>query len=97
MVNICVFYFEAKIKKYSLGTSVLQEVDVIQESLNRFKSLGDAFSEGKLSISNIVEFCRQLDEIVERYHRGESILMTDLMDILEQRGKLDRQTLENLL
>ena len=78
------FYFEAKIKKYTLGTSVLQKVDVIQESLNRFKSLGDAFSEGKLSISNIVEFCRQLDEIVERYHRGESILMTDLMDILEQ-------------
>lgn len=91
------FYFEAKIKKYSLGSSVLQEIDVIQESLSRFKSLGDAFSEGKLSISNIVEFCRQLDEIIERYHKGESVLMMDLMDIFEQRGRLDRQTLENLL
>jgi hypothetical protein len=91
------FYFEAKIKKYSIGSSVLREIDVIEESLNRFRSLGDAFSEGKLSISNIVEFCRQLDEILEKYHKGESVLMMDLMDILEQRGRLDRKTLENFL
>ncbi len=91
------FYFDAKLKKYSLGTAVLQEIDVIEESLSRFKSLGDAFLEGKLSISNIVEFCRQLDEILNRYHKGESILMGDLLDLLEQRGKLNRTALENLL
>jgi hypothetical protein len=90
-------FFESKIQKYSIASSVLEKIDVIDESVKRFTSLGDAFQEGKLSISNIVEFCRQLDEIVHRYHSGESVLMTDLMDILEQRGRLDRKTLEDLI
>ncbi len=90
-------FFESKIQKYSIASSVLEKIDVIDESVKRFTSLGNAFQEGKLSISNIVEFCRQLDEIVHRYHSGESVLMTDLMDILEQRGRLDRKTLEDLI
>lgn len=91
------FYFEANLKRYSKGLNVLKEIDVIDESVKTFEQLGNAFSEGKISISNIVEFCRQLDEILHRYHFGESVLMKDLIEILEQRGILNKETLENLI
>jgi hypothetical protein len=91
------YFFETKLKKYERGLSVLNEIQVIDESLKRFKSLSNSFGEGKITITNIVEFCRQLEEILKRYHAGEAILMNDLLDILEQRGKLDKLTLEHLL
>ena len=76
---------------------MLNEIEVIDASLKRFKNVSQAYIEGKLSISNIVEFCRQLDEIQHRYHQGESVLMTTLMELYQQRGKLDHKMLENLL
>jgi hypothetical protein len=83
-----------KIEKYESGLSVLKEIDVIEESLKRFESVQVWFQEGKISISNVVEYCRQLDEIMRNYHLGENMLMSDLMGIYELRGSI---TTENLL
>ena len=90
-------FFDFKMQEYKNSLVVLNEVEVIDASLKRFKNVSQAYIEGKLSISNIVEFCRQLDEIQHRYHQGESILMTTLMELYSQRGKLDHKMLENLL
>jgi hypothetical protein len=83
-----------RLEKYESGLSVLKEVDVIEQSLKRFDSVQVWFKEGKISIANIVEFCRQLDEITKNYHHGENMLMSDLLGIYELRGSI---TSENLL
>jgi hypothetical protein len=90
-------FFDFKMQEYKNSLVVLNEIEVIDASLKRFKNVSQAYIEGKLSISNIVEFCRQLDEIQHRYHQGESFLMTTLMELYQQRGKLDHKMLENLL
>lgn len=89
--------FDFKLMKYKTGLSLLNEVEVIDQSLTKFKNVNESFAEGKLSISNIVEFCRQLDEMMHKYHVGESILMNDLMEIYEQRGNVDAAVFEQLI
>jgi hypothetical protein len=91
------FLFENTLQKYINGLRVLKEIVVIDESVKTFEKLGNAFSEGKISISNIVDFCRQIDEILLRFHYGETILMKDLMNLYEQRGQLNKTTFEKLL
>lgn len=91
------FLFETTLQKYVNGLRVLKEIVVIDESVKTFEKLGNAFSDGKISISNIVDFCRQLDEILLRFHYGETILMKDLMSLYEQRGQLSRETFEKLI
>lgn len=89
--------FKMGLKKYQTSSSVLKEISVIEESLDKLKDISLSFTSGKLSISNFVEYCRQLDEIMHRYHVGEAILMNDLMDLFEQRGTLNQKTIEELL
>lgn len=91
------YLFEVNLKKYTNGLSVLEEVGEIDKSLAVMETLASSFAEGKISIPNIVEFCRQLDEMVLRYHFGESVLMRDLMDLYEQRGLLNKKSLEDLI
>ncbi len=91
------FLFESTLEKYVKGLRGLKEIVVIDQSVQTFEKLGNAFSEGKISISNIVDFCRQLDEILLRFHHGETLLMKDLMSLYEQRGLLNKATFEKLL
>jgi hypothetical protein len=91
------YLFESNLQKYVKGLRGLREIVVIDESVRTFEKLGNAFSDGRISISNIVDFCRQLDEILLRYHYGETLLMKDLMGIYEQRGLLHKETFEKLI
>jgi hypothetical protein len=91
------FIFETNLKKYKSGLAVLTQVGEIDRSLEVMEKLASSFSEGKVSIPNIVEFCRQLDDLVSRYHGGESALMRDLLDLYEQRGLLSKETLQEML
>jgi len=84
-------------EKYKSGLSVLREVEVIENSLSRFESVETWFKQGKISISNIVEFCRQLDEIMKNYHHGESLLMNDLLEIYELKGFITTENLTKLI
>jgi len=84
-------------EKYKSGLTVLKEVEVIENSLAKFESVESWFKQGKISISNIVEFCRQLDEITKNYHHGESLLMNDLLQIYELKGNIKTETLTRLL
>lgn len=85
------------LKKYRSSLSVLKEIEVIEESLKSFESVETWFKQGKISISNIVEFCRQLDEIMKNYHQGESTLMNELLQIYEIKGILDSDNLTKLI
>jgi hypothetical protein len=84
-------------EKYKSGLNVLKEVEVIENSLSKFESVESWFKQGKISISNIVEFCRQLDEITKNYHHGESLLMNDLLQIYELKGNIKTESLTKLL
>ncbi len=84
-------------EKYKSGLSVLREVELIENSLSRFESVETWFKQGKISISNIVEFCRQLDEIMKNYHHGESLLMNDLLEVYELKGIINTDTLTKLI
>jgi hypothetical protein len=50
-----------------------------------------------VEFSNIVEFCRQLDEIMKNYHHGESLLMNDLLEVYELKGIINTDTLTKLI
>lgn len=84
-------------QKYKSGLSVLREIEVIENSLSNFESVEAWFKQGKISISNIVEFCRQLDEIMKNYHHGESLLMNDLLEVYELRGIINSDSLTKLI
>jgi len=84
-------------EKYKSGLNVLREVEVIENSLSKFESVESWFRQGKISISNIVEFCRQLDEITKNYHHGESLLMNDLLQIYELKGNIKTESLTKLI
>lgn len=84
-------------EKYKSGLNVLREVELIENSLSRFESVENWFKQGKISISNIVEFCRQLDEIMKNYHHGESLLMNDLLEVYELKGIINTDTLTKLI
>ncbi len=84
-------------EKYKSGLSVLREVELIEKSLSRFESVEKWFKQGKISISNIVEFCRQLDEIMKNYHYGETLLMNDLLEIYELKGIINSENLTKLI
>jgi hypothetical protein len=84
-------------EKYMSGLGVLREVEVIETSLSKFESVETWFKQGKISISNVVEFCRQLDEIMKNYHHGESLLMNDLLEIYELKGIINTDNLTKLI
>jgi hypothetical protein len=90
-------YFQIKLNKYLNGLSILNDMNLVDDGVKIFEELGSTFAEGKLTISNIVEFCRQLDESLQYYHYSEAVLMRDLIEIYEQKGKLSAQTLQQLI
>lgn len=86
-----------KLNQYQTNISVLKKVELIENSLEEVESLKKWYQTGRLTLSNIVEFCRQLDETSKNFHIGETILMNNLLDILELQGKINSQQLMSLI
>lgn len=84
-------------EKYKSGLFLVKELEVIEESLTKFDNIEVKFKEGKLSINNVVEFCRQLDDIMKNYHIGETSLMNDLLQIYELQGLINSERLIKLI
>jgi len=84
-------------EKYKSGLFLVKELEVIEESLSKFDNVETKFKEGKLSINNVVEFCRQLDDIMKNYHIGETSLMNDLLQIYELKGLINSEHLIKLI
>lgn len=91
------FQWEENLLKYGLGREVLLRSETVEQNLAVFDRARAAYGDGKLTLSNLVEFCRQLDELVSIHHRNESSLIRDLLNLYEQKDSLNRGTLEALL
>ena len=84
-------------EKYKSGLFLVKELEVIEESLIKFNNVETKFKEGKLSINNVVEYCRQLDDIMKNYNIGETTLMNDLLQIYELQGLINTEHLIKLI